>query len=74
MFLRILLWSLIVFFLIRFLWRMFAPMFRGADQKASVGDPESGRKSVEYKDVQDAKFQDLGDEKGRQEDNRKSDS
>lgn len=63
MFFRILLWSLLIFFLVRFLWRILAPLFRSSATNHEGRDPVEGdsqeRKRMEYKDVQDAKFHDL---------------
>lgn len=76
MFLRIFLWSLIIFFLIRFLWRILAPMLRSKDRGGSVESPgrNAERKRMDYKDVQDAKFHDLPKEEGREGNDRKTDS
>ncbi|MEX2190790.1 MAG: hypothetical protein WEB33_08830 [Bacteroidota bacterium] len=61
--LRILLWSLIAFFLIRFLWRIIAAVFRNSsgDSKAAQPPPEqpSSKSPATFRDIREAKFKDL---------------
>jgi hypothetical protein len=59
-FLRILIWSVVLFFLARFLWRIVAPFFVPTDADPHPQAPESSQKpKEEFKDVRDAKFIDV---------------
>lgn len=68
--LRILLWSFIVFFLIRFIWRIVSAVFRdgSSGENPSAQAPpgqQSANPPATFQDIQEAKFKDLPNEENQ---------